>query len=109
VTQAFVVVFLVHLFYPMLETKLLAVGSGFSLMFLLMVRMLFPPLAERPQQAQGPAFWQKQEVVAAGVLKATVAIAGILFVGSSVPERLRPAVLAIAVLCGVIYVATRKG
>jgi hypothetical protein len=77
-------------------------------MLLLMVRMLFPPLADRPQQAQGPAFWQKQEIVAAGVLKATVAIAGLLFIGASVPERLRPQALGLAIIVGAIYAITRR-
>lgn len=108
VTIAFLGVFLVHIIHPLLETKMLAIGSGFSIMFLLMVRMLFPPLADRPQQAQGPAYWQKQEIVAAGVLKATVAIAGVLFIGSSVPERLRAPVLGMAVIGVVIYVVTRR-
>jgi hypothetical protein len=107
VTVSFIVVFLVHLAHPLLEQKMLAIGSGFSIMFLLMVRMLFPPLADRPQQAQGPAFWQKQEVVAAGVLKATVIIAGILFLGSSVPEKLRAPVLGAAILGGAIYAIAR--
>ncbi len=107
VTIAFVAVFLIHLFHPLLEQRLLAIGSGFSIMSLLMVRMLFPPLADRPQQAQGPAFWQKQEIVAAGVLKATVAIAALLFLASSVPERLRPPVLGVAIIGGAIYAITR--
>jgi hypothetical protein len=107
VTMAFVGVFLVHLFHPLLEQKMLAIGSAFSIMLLLMVRMLFPPLADRPQQAQGPAFWQKQEIVAAGVLKATVAVAGLLFLASSVPERLRPPVLGVAIIGGAIYAIIR--
>jgi hypothetical protein len=108
VTIAFVGVFLVHTVYALLEPKMLAIGSSFSIMFLLMLRMLFPPLAERPQQAQGPAYWQKQEVVAAGVLKATVAIAGILFIASSVPERLRLPVLGMAIAGIAIYMVTRR-
>jgi hypothetical protein len=108
VTVAFVGVFLVHLVHPLLEQKMLAIGSGFSIMFLLMVRMLFPPLADRPRQAQGPAYWQKQEVVAAGVLKATVAIAGILFIASSVPERFRAGVLGMAIAGAAIYMLTRR-
>jgi hypothetical protein len=87
---------------------LLAVGSGMSMMLLLVMRMLFPPLADRPQQVQGPAFWQKQEIVAAGVLKATAALAGILLVGSSVPAGFRGPLLSIAVAGIVIYVITRK-
>jgi hypothetical protein len=69
--------------------------------------MLFPPLADRPQQAQGPAFWQKQEIVAAGVLKATAAIAGILLIGSAVPDHLKGPVLGMLIAGVAIYFITR--
>jgi hypothetical protein len=108
VALAFACVFLVHLIRPLLPGFMLAVGSGMSMMLLLAMRMLFPPLADRPQQVQGPAFWQKQEIVAAGVLKATAAAAGILLVGSSVPDRLKGPALGIAVAGIVIYVITRR-
>jgi hypothetical protein len=108
VALAFAAVFLVHLIHPLLPAMLLAVGSGMSMMLLLAMRMLFPPLADRPQQVQGPAFWQKQEIVAAGVLKATAAIAGILLIGSSVPDHLKGPALGIAVAGIVIYTVTRR-
>lgn len=108
VALAFACVFLVHLIHPLLPDFMLAVGSGMSMMLLLAMRMLFPPLADRPQQVQGPAFWQKQEIVAAGVLKATAAVAGILLVGSSVPDRFKAPVLGMAVAGIVIYVMTRR-
>jgi hypothetical protein len=108
VALAFAVVFLVHVIRPLLPGLMLAVGSGMSMMLLLVLRMLFPPLADRPQQIQGPAFWQKQEILAAGVLKATAAAAGILLVGSSVPDRLRAPVLGMAIAGVVIYVITRR-
>jgi hypothetical protein len=108
VALAFACVFLVHVIRPLLPGFMLAVGSGMSMMLLLAMRMLFPPLADRPQQVQGPAFWQKQEIVAAGVLKATAAAAGILLVGSSVPDRLKGPALGIAVAGIVIYVITRR-
>lgn len=108
VALAFACVFLVHLVRPLLPGFMLAVGSGMSMMLLLAMRMLFPPLADRPQQVQGPAFWQKQEIVAAGVLKLTAAAAGILLVGSSVPDRLKGPALGIAVAGIVIYVITRR-
>lgn len=108
VALAFACVFLVHVVYPLLPGMMLAVGSGMSMMLLLVMRMLFPPLADRPQQAQGPAFWEKQEVVAAGVLKATAAIAGILLVGSSMPDRLKGPVLGMAIAGAVIYIVTRR-
>jgi hypothetical protein len=108
VALAFAIVFLVHVIRPLLPGLMLAVGSGMSMMLLLVLRMLFPPLADRPQQIQGPAFWQKQEILAAGVLKATAAAAGILLVGSSVPDRLRAPVLGMAIAGVVIYVITRR-
>jgi hypothetical protein len=108
VALAFACVFLVHVIRPLLPGLMLAVGSGMSLMMLLALRMLFPPLADRPQQAQGPAFWQKQEIVAAGVLKATAALAGILLVGSSVPDGFKGPLLSVAIVGVVIYVISRR-
>jgi hypothetical protein len=86
----------------------MAIGSGMSMLFLLVLRMLFPPLADRPQLAQGPAFWQKQEIVAAGVLKATAAIAGILLLGSAVPDHLKGPVLGMVLGGVMIYYITRR-
>jgi hypothetical protein len=108
VALAFAAVFLVHAIRPLLPGLMLGVGSGMSMMLLLVLRMLFPPLADRPQQVQGPAFWQKQEIVAAGVLKTTAAVAGILLVGSSVPDRLKAPVLGMVVAGVVIYMITRR-
>jgi hypothetical protein len=108
VALAFAAVFLVHAIHALLPGMMLAVGSGMSMMLLLAMRMLFPPIADRPQQAQGPAFWQKQEIVAAGVLKATAAVAGVLLVGSSVPDRLRVPVLGIGIAGLAIYMITRR-
>jgi hypothetical protein len=108
VSLAFAVVFVVQLARPLLPGKIMAIGSGMSMLFLLVLRMLFPPLADRPQQAQGPAFWQKQEIVAAGVLKATAAIAGILLIGSSVPDHLKGPVLGMLIAGTAIYIITRR-
>jgi hypothetical protein len=108
VALAFACVFLVHVIRPLLPDMLLAVGSGMSMMLLLAMRMLFPPLADRPQQVQGPSFWQKQEILAAGVLKATAALAGILLVGSSVPDGMKGPLLSVAVVGVVIYVISRR-
>jgi drug/metabolite transporter (DMT)-like permease len=108
VALSFACVFVVHLTYPLLPGSMVAIGSGVSILFLLVLRMLFPPMADRPQQVQGPAFWQKQEIVAAGVLKATAAIAGILLVGSSVPDRLKAPVLGMAIAGVAIYMITRR-
>ncbi len=108
VALAFAVVFLVHLFHPLLPTSMLSAGSGASMLFLLALRMLFPPLADRPLQVQGPAFWQKQEILAAGVLKATAGIAAILLLASLVPDHLRGPVLGLSVGGVVIFFITRR-
>lgn len=108
VALAFAAVFAVHLARPLLPGIVMAIGSGMSILFLLVLRMLFPPLADRPRQAQGPAFWQKQEVVAAGVLKATAVVAGILLIGLSVPDRSKGPVLGMVLGGVVIYFLTRR-
>jgi hypothetical protein len=36
-------------------------GAATSLLLTCAIRMLFPPLADRPQGASGPAFWLRQE------------------------------------------------
>ncbi len=108
VALALACVFFVHLIHPLLPLMILAVGSGMSMMLLLVMRMLFPPLADRPQQAQGPAFWQKQEIVAGGVLKTIAAIGGIVLVASWVPDHLKAPVLGVAIAGAVIYFLTRQ-
>jgi len=108
VALAFACVYIVQLIFPLLPDTMLAIGSGAGMLFLLVLRMLFPPLADRPQQAQGPAFWQKQEIVAAGVLKATAAIAGVLLVASSVPDRFKGPVLGMVIAGVAIYMITRR-
>lgn len=108
VALAFAMVYLAHVIHPLLPPVMLAIGSGISTLFLLVLRMLFPPLADRPQQAQGPAFWEKQEIVAAGVLKVTAGAAGVLLIGSSVPDHLKAPLLGIAIAAAAIYVMSRK-
>ncbi|MGA3186222.1 MAG: hypothetical protein ABSF22_03860 [Bryobacteraceae bacterium] len=108
VALAFAAVFAVHLARPLLPGVIMAVGSGMSMLFLVVLRMLFPPMADRPQQAQGPAFWQKQEIVAAGVLKVTAALAGILLIVLSVPDRLQGPLLGMLIAGGAIYWITRR-
>lgn len=108
VVMAVACVFLAQLIHPLLPGSILAVGSGMSAMLLVVMRMLFPPMADRPQQAQGPAFWQKQEIVAAGVLKATAAVAGALLVVSLMPDHLKGPMLGMAIVGGAIYLITRE-
>ena len=107
VALAFAAVGIALTMFPLLSGKLVAVGSGMSMLFLLVLRLLFPPLADRPQLVQGPAFWQKQEIVAAGVLKGTAAIAGVLLIASWLPDHARGAALTAAIVGGAIYVIAR--
>jgi hypothetical protein len=37
-------------------------GAGFSLLLVSTLRMIFPPFADRPRGANGPVFWQDQEI-----------------------------------------------
>ncbi|MBC8164581.1 MAG: hypothetical protein H7Y20_01775 [Bryobacteraceae bacterium] len=54
-------------------------GSGTSLLLLSTLRMVFPPLAHRPQAANAPAFWQKLDVSGTSPsLKSVVAPCGFL-------------------------------
>ena len=108
VALAFAAVFAVQAVRPYLPGTVLAVGSGMSMLFLLVLRMLFPPLADRPQQVQGPAFWQKQDIVAVGVLKITAAVAGVLLIGSYVPDHLKGPVLGSVIVGGALYFLTRR-
>lgn len=101
-------VFLAQLMYPLLPGNIVAVGSGMSAMLLVVMRMLFPPMADRPQQAQGPAYWQKQEIVAASVLKITAGVAAGLLVVSLVPDHAKGPVLGMAIAIGAIYFITRE-
>jgi hypothetical protein len=94
--------------FPVLPLRLVAIGSALSMGFLLMLRALFPPIADRPQQVQGPAFWQKQELVAGGVLRVTAAIAAVLFGVSMLPDRLAAPALLTALVVGAVYFATRR-
>jgi len=108
VALAFAAVGIALTIYPVLPGRLVGIGSGLSIAFLLVLRMMFPPFADRPQQAQGPAFWQKQEIAAAGVLKLTAAVAAVLFGVSMLPERMAAPALLFAILGGAVYWATRR-
>lgn len=55
-------------------------GSGMGLLLLSTLRMLFPPVADRPQSAGIPAFWQKQELAPIKYPTALAAIAAVLYV-----------------------------
>lgn len=45
-----------------LPISVLAWGSGAGLLFVSTLRLTFPPIADRPQAANVPAFWQKLEL-----------------------------------------------
>jgi hypothetical protein len=44
-----------------LPASVLAWGSGMSLLLVSTLRLAFPPIADRPQAANAPSFWQKLE------------------------------------------------
>jgi hypothetical protein len=45
-----------------LPGSVLAWGSGMSALLISTLRLIFPPITERPQAAHAPAFWQKLEL-----------------------------------------------
>ncbi|HEX7361659.1 MAG TPA: hypothetical protein VF283_14310 [Bryobacteraceae bacterium] len=45
-----------------LPASVLACGAGVSVLLVSTLRLLFPPVTERPQTAKFPAFWQKLEL-----------------------------------------------
>jgi len=81
-------------------------GAGTGLLLVGAVRMLFPPLADRPQGASGPAFWLQQAsgpvILSPGTLR-MVKVAGMIaaaaLFGALVGYRLaiRPQILVLAV------------
>jgi hypothetical protein len=50
-----------------LPTQVLAWGSGMSALMVSMLRLIFPPITERPQAAHTPAYWQKLELSPLGL------------------------------------------
>jgi hypothetical protein len=44
-----------------IPASVLAWGSGISLLLISTLRLAFPPIADQPQAANAPAFWQKLE------------------------------------------------
>jgi len=55
-------------------------ASGMGLLLLSTLRMLFPPVADRPQGVGGPAYWQNQELAPIKFPAAIAAIAALLYV-----------------------------
>ncbi len=68
-----------------LPTPVLAWGSGMSLLLVTTLRLTFPPIADRPQAANVPAFWQKLDLTPlslgskSALLPCTILLAVILY------------------------------
>jgi hypothetical protein len=45
-----------------LPRSILSWGGGMGVLLIATLRMLIPPIADRPRTAQGPAFWEKLEL-----------------------------------------------
>jgi hypothetical protein len=72
-----------------LPPLVLAWGSGLSLLLLSTLRLIFPPLPDRPQAINGPVFWQKLEL-------------------APLSPALRNALLPCAILMAVIFYLLKK-
>ena len=64
-----------------LPADVLSWGLGMSALIVSTLRLIFPPVTERPQAAHAPAFWQKLELTPLGLrLKDAIVPVGILLV-----------------------------
>lgn len=69
-----------------LPVSVLAWGSGLSVLLVSTLRLIFPPVTERPEAARIPAFWQKLELSApsfelkSALLPCAVLLAVILYI-----------------------------
>ncbi len=88
-----------------LPIGILMTGGGMGFLLVATLRMLFPPLADRPQGANGPAFWLEQSgkpmnipPVAIRILK----IVGVMVVLAMLAVAVSPRLM---VLAGVLLVA----
>lgn len=54
-------VFLLDSIFHAIPRLVTVAGAGMTALLTGAVRMLFPPLENRPRQATGPAFWEKQD------------------------------------------------
>jgi hypothetical protein len=72
-----------------LPVPVLAWGSGMSALLASTIRLMFPPITDRPQAANIPAFWQKLEL-------------------SPLALRLRDALVPAAILLVLIFYLLRK-
>jgi len=72
-----------------LPPAVLAWGSGMGALFVSTLRLMFPPITERPQASSAPAFWQKLEL-------------------TPVALRLRDALLPAVIMLAVILILIAK-
>jgi hypothetical protein len=72
-----------------LPVDVLAWGTGMSALLISTLRLMFPPITERPQAADAPAFWQKLELSPLGL-------------------RIKSAILPGAILLLLIFYLLRK-
>lgn len=63
-----------------LPQRVMIPGISMGLLLLSTLRMLFPPVTDRPQNASVPAFWQKQELAPIKFPAAIAALAAVLYV-----------------------------
>jgi hypothetical protein len=96
---------------------ILLAGSGMGFLLVATLRMLFPPLADRPQGANGPAFWLQQSgkplnipPVAIRVLKVmgVMAVAALLVVFADDLPIVGPRLLVLAGALLLAHEANRR-
>ena len=65
-----------------LPASVLAWGSGMSFLLISTLRLTFPPITDRPQAANAPAFWQKLELspLSLGGIRSALLPCGIMLV-----------------------------
>jgi hypothetical protein len=54
--------FVVQAIFQVLPRAIMIAGGGISILLISTLRMLFPPIMDRPRGANGPAFWQRLEL-----------------------------------------------
>jgi len=89
-----------------------------SLLLVSTLRMLFPPVADRPQGATGPTFWLNQAGEPAqmspdviGLVKGVAAIIVVAVFGAGIgyPSLVRPRFLVAAIALFVAYRLSKRG
>jgi hypothetical protein len=81
----FALAYLVQLSPWALPAPVLAWGGGISVLLVSTLRLTFPPVTDRPQAANAPAYWQKLELLPlspglkSGLLPCAILLAVILY------------------------------